>query len=700
MGLRLSPSSPVRHGSARAHSYSALSILAAVSVCLGAAGVAPGCSDDASPGEGPGTAMPPAISTALPETPAAGLSPLVASCASEVTGEAHFTDATDKWELGKAGLDVTGGRAMVADLDGDGYPDVIVNRVSSNTRTELEGTAPKAPAAWPYRVLMNRPSADGTHRRFVDGTLDSHYGDPDGADAAAYLRSSHLSVAADIDNDGDLDLFQGTNSDPAKPSTDPGDRSRILLNDGHGVFSPAAVSDVSPLENEHLPTTALTLADVDRDGRIDAFAAFFYVPNQGYGYQAQLYRGAGDGTFALHTGDANLYTEDGNEALGLNNRPAYGVTSCDLNDDGAPEILVSAYGRQWNLLYQNDGVGKFQEIGQKSGFAGDDIADFSDNQFFACYCTVDRDSKSECAGVPNPITSCPDPADANWGAGSDDQPWRNNGNTFTTVCADLDGDGKLDLYNAEIAHWWAGKSSDKSALLRNKGASDGVAFERMDNQAIGTVIPHVGVDWNEGGIHAGAGDFNNDGRQDLLVGMSDYPDQYAYFFSRDADGKFSDKAKAWGIKHPCAVGPAIADFDRDGDLDIILAASTMRDCAKEWPDGPVVRFYENDASEKGGFFAVRLHGNGQDTNKAGVGAKITIRTGDQLQVRELDAGYGHMGLQADLVAFFGVGSCTKIDTISVRWPNQANTVEEWHDVAPGALVTLTQGETEIDRFVP
>ena len=624
-----------------------------------------------------------------------GLAPVTTSCASTITGDAHFTDATDKWELGATGLDVLGGRAMVADFDGDGYPDVLVSRVAGGTRTIVEGGIPKG--GWPYRVLMNRPSEDGSHRRFVDATLASGIGSIEGV--PDLLRSAQLAVAADVDNDGDLDLFQGTYTDPDKPKADVGDRSRVLLNDGKGVFSPAPASAVSPKGKERWPTTGISFADVDRDGKVDAFVGFFYSSGAN-GFQAQLYKGAGDGTFAYGTDAAGLSTSTGGEEEGENHRPAYGVTACDLDGDGAPELLVSAYGRQWNLLYQNDGKGTFKEIGQASGFAGDDDASFSDNQFFACYCTLDRATKPLCKDVKKPLFTCPEPADANWNEASDTLPWRNNGNTFTTVCADLDGDGRLDLYNAEIAHWWAGKGSDKSALLRNRSAEGTLSFERMVNEEIGTVLPHVGVDWNEGGIHAAAGDLDNDGRQELLVATSDYPDQYAYFFSRDLSGKFVDKRSVFGIDHPCAVGPAVADFDRDGDLDVILAASTARDCAKLWPKGPVLRFYENDASTKGTFLAVRLRGNGKDTNAAAIGARVTVRTGTQTQVREVSGGYGHMGLQQDTVTFFGLGACTVADAITVQWPNQSASIQEWANVAAGALVTLTQDDATVARFAP
>ena len=312
----------------------------------------------------------------------------------------------------------------------------------------------------------------------MDGTEESGvFQTRDGSDTE--YRAAHLAIAGDVDNDGDLDLFTGTYVDPTQPRTDPGDRSEILLNDGSGKFSLAPISDPHPASNQRWPTTGATFADIDRDGNLDLFVGFWYqrYGTSYLGVQAQLYRGRGDGTFEAITEQAGLLTERTGYAEGKNHRPAYGVTACDLNDDGAPELLVSAYGRQWNLLYRNDGEGVFTEIGQPSGFAGDDRRDFSDNEFFACYCTVHSDAPG-CEKAEAPRIQCPDPADSYWNPGYDDQPWRLNGNSFSTYCADIDGDGRLDLYTAEIAHWHIGESSDISELLRNTGQNGEIRFER------------------------------------------------------------------------------------------------------------------------------------------------------------------------------------------------------------------------------
>ncbi|RYE83369.1 MAG: VCBS repeat-containing protein, partial [Myxococcales bacterium] len=378
-------------------------------------------------------------------------------------------------------LNVQGNRLMTADLDGDGYPDLLVHRIGTTARTVV-ATAQADSAKWSMRILMNRPGPDGG-RTFVDATVDSGYGVLPGATTSGpELRVAHLAAAADVDNDGDLDLFSGTTPDPTADETktpDTGDRSQILLNDGHGVFTLAPPSDVTPPLKPRLPTSGATFVDADRDGKIDLFVGFWYraYGESDFGAQAQLYRGNGDGTFTLATEPAGLKTKatGGNKTLaeGANPRPAYGVTSCDLDDDGAPELMVSAYGRQWNLLYRNDGKGAFSEVGQPSGFAGDDNRDYTSNEFFACYCTVHPDAV-DCEGVKAPQLQCPTPADAAWRPGIDDQPWRSNGNTFSTFCGDIDGDGRNDLYNAEIHHWWAGAASDSSQVLRNVSGAEGL----------------------------------------------------------------------------------------------------------------------------------------------------------------------------------------------------------------------------------
>ncbi|MEB2313408.1 MAG: CRTAC1 family protein [Sorangiineae bacterium] len=577
-----------------------------------------------------------------------------------VSGAPTFTDRTADWGL----AEITGNRLRAADLDGDGFPDLIVEAIGSNLRGSAAGELRS-------HVLMNRPGKAGG-RSFVDETVASGFGQTrDGAPDA--IRSSQVAVVADVDNDGDLDVFSGTYYDPSKadPSSPAdADRSELLINDGAGRFTfGPRLPTIGELGT---PLSGATFADVDRDGNIDLFVVGWY---ERYGFseigtQARLELGNGDGTFRESIADAGLLTETNGFDEGLNSRPAYAAGSCDVDGDGDADLLISAYGRQWNQLYLNDGAGHFTDRGRETGYAGDDDADYSDNQFFLCWCTLHGAEDPRCPAEVRPSVQCPTPADSYWGA-NDVKPWRNNGNTFTTVCADVTGDGVMDLYDAQIHHWWAGGSSDSSELLVGTAAAGAFAFTRPGNAATGLAWPHRTADWNEGGIHAAAVDLDNDGRLDVVVGASDYAEQYSLVFHQKPDGTFEEVGAAWGLHHPCASGLAIADFDRDGDLDVVVGSGTARDCGKSWSKNEV-HLYENDASTRGHFLEVRLTGKAP-VNAAAIGARVTVTAGSVEQVREVGGGYGHMGMQNDTVLHYGLGGCEAADSIEIRWPDRALT---------------------------
>ncbi len=590
-----------------------------------------------------------------------------------------FVDNTDSWGL----TPVRGNRLTVADLDGDGFPDLVVHAISSNARTQLDGGAPLV------RQLMNRRAPDGT-RRFVDETVASGlFAVRGGSDTQ--LRSAHFAVFGDVDNDGDLDAFSGSYDDPSKP--DVSDRSELMINDGAGHFSMASATPVRGGSTERLPTTSATFTDVDRDGKLDLFVGYFYeyYGRTYQGLQAQLLLGRGDGTFTKGTDGAGLTTtRDGFDAF-TNHRPAYGVTSCDLDDDGAPELLVSAYGRQRNLLYRNDGHGRFVDQSAPSGFAGDANVDFTDNQNFLCWCTVNG-GDPRCANAGRPGINCGTDPGAMWAEGIDDQPWRNNGNTFTTWCGDLTGDGKHDLYSAEIHHFWAGQSSDSSELLRNESTSSEVRFTRPGNSSTGMGLPRIGQSWNEGGLMVAGGDLDNDGLQDLVVAASDYPDQSGVLLHQTSAGHFADHASTFNLVHPCMSGLAIADFDRDGDLDVVAGAGTARDCAARWPRGNEVKLYENQ-DPTGRSLTVRLRGDGSSANRAAIGAKVTAKVNGRTISREVQGGYGHFGMQNDLVLHLGLGACDGVDELVVRWPDARGTTQRFERVAASKeLIELRQGD--------
>ena len=460
------------------------------------------------------------------------------------------------------------------------------------------------------RASRHRPHEPPEARRRPHGcstsTYESGIFQVRGGSTTQY-RMAMLAVAGDVDNNGTLDLFSGTYVDPTQPTLDTGDRSEILLNDGTGHFTLAPISDPHPGPTDLWPTTGATFADVDRDGKLDLFVGFWYA-DYGFAYQgvqAQLYKGAGDGTFSTVTVPSNLTTAPDGFAEGWNHRPSYGVTSCDLDGDGSPELMVSAYGRQWNLLYQNDGTGRFIERGQASGYAADSDLHYQDNQFFACYCTV-HTTEADCAGVGTPLISCPAPADADWAHGIDDQPWRLGGNRFHH------GLPRHERRLAEPTCTVRGSSTGTSVRVGTPPSSCSTRPTPACSRSIACMrstaamqVPHPTSDWNEGLITAAAVDLDNDGRPDMVVGATDYPDQFGLLFHQKPDGTFEEVGQNWGFHHACVSGLAVADFDRDGDLDIVVGSGTARDCSLVWKTNEV-HIYENNASQNGRWLAVRL----------------------------------------------------------------------------------------------
>ena len=586
---------------------------------------------------------------------------------------AWFTDVTE--EVGLGG--VVALRVSSADLDGDGLPDLVLHTMPNKRDTA------DAPSK---RVFMNRGG------RFEDTTLTS--GLMDSRDGPGTGRLSHFSVFADVDNDGDLDLFDGAFIDSNTDPTAKKDVSEIYLNDGKGNFTRAPSSAPS---YRALPMSGASFVDYDRDGIVDLFVGTFYDGAEGAGNF--LFHGLGAGVFddaSLPTKVMRPETFGARDAWlrGENRRPAYGVTVCDIDDDGDPDLIVSAYGRGYNELWRNDG-GVFTEIGMGTPFAADANTDYkSDNGFYQCWCSQNPGKCPE--SESKPVISCDR---ISWTPGFDDQPARNGGNTFTTACGDIDNDGDMDIIHAEIRHWHIGGSSDPSQIIKNDLSGGAPSWTRVPNDAKGLLRKPTRSDWNEGDMDVGMVDFDNDGLKDIWLSSSDYPDTWGSLFHQNPDGSFTDVTDVAGAKHYHAHAFAAVDIDGDGDLDLIVATSNARcsgdpKCAPK----PVIRVFRNDIGSANNHVKVRLHGKGAGgSNAAGIGAKVTVVSGGVKQVQEVGGGYGHFGLQHDTVLTFGLGGTCAIDEIQVRWPDGKSTVQTFKGVVANYLVDLTEGE-ELPKY--
>ncbi len=564
------------------------------------------------------------------------------------SGDTRYVEQTDAWGL----TGFTAGKFAAADLDGDGYPDLVATEMFSNTRDDLANDVVY------HRLFMNR-EADG-RRVFVDeGQARGLYTNRDGT----FGTSHTLYAFGDVDADGDLDAFAGRYHD-AGAADATGDCSEIYLNDGSGNFSLAPRSSLC--DEGPIATTAAAFTDFDADGRLDLWVTNWYVE---YGAsvtaeQDRLYRGNGDGTFVDVTETTGLKLKTGAQTNYLDRdarRPAYGATACDLTNDTYPDLIATNYGRAWNQLWHNDAAGAFTEIGESSGFSDDSQLDYSDNLMYACWW------ESNGTGAdPTPTVDCGGAfPDTYWNPGYDDQHARLNGNSFTTVCGDLDNDGWLDLYTTEIVHRWAGGSADGSAVLWNNGDA---TFDRADNDTNGMARPRPPrADWNEGDLYAAFADLDNDGWKDVILVSSDYEDTQLWAWRQVAPRQFEEVSSAIGLDQPWPAGIAVADFDRDGDVDVVTGSSTARS-GTPWTERSV-HLYENQGPA----------GNWLQVSGLPAGTRVEIESGGITQTQEVSGSYGLAGILNDTALHFGLGETCQVDEIRATAPGGA--IRSWTSVS-------------------
>jgi len=581
-------------------------------------------------------------------------------------GTSAFVDASASWGL--PDLAPVGVRVSVGDIDADGWPDLIVRNSTGGEDFSDGGTR---------HTWLLRNQGDGT---FADVTESSGITT---ARAGGTARSAPVVVWGDVDNDGDLDAYMGIpDSGNAIAET-----SEILLNDGNGQFTLGPESSDLRVPRGEMPYGASFL-DFDRDGFLDLFVAEYTL--DGAPAQDRMFRGDGTGAFTEVTSAVGLETEGWSSVLVLNTARAHtyawSAAACDFNSDGWPDLLSSSYGRSPNHLWQNDG-GSFTNQSVASGYAYDHRVDWSDNESARCWCTL-HPTAEDCEGVPEPEhIACSTDDDAfRWDHTYDREPFRLGGNSGASVCRDIDNDGYVDILTTEIVHWDVGESSDPSELLFNTGSSD-IAFERPGNDATGLTRTHSGVTWDDGDITGSIFDFDNDGWADVYIGSSDYPGTRGLLYHQSSARSFEAVLPEEGIDHTRSHGSAIADFDRDGDLDIVVGHSSMR-CAGDCRDTFEVRLFENQMGDDSNWIQVDLR-PGSGANGAAVGARVTVTTDSVTQVQEVSGGYGQWGNQDDRVLHFGLGTDCMAE-VTVHWPNAAGT-EETFSVGSGYRWVLSQG---------
>lgn len=425
--------------------------------------------------------------------------------------------------------------------------------------------------------------------------------------------------AGDIDNDGDPDLYVANFR-----------QDKLYRNNGDGTFTD--ITEAAGIDNT-LWSIAAVYLDFDVDGDLDIFVVNYLVYETsmpvttykgiiGYGHPRSyegtpdvLYRNNGDGTFTNIAETAGVTNSV--EGRGM------AAVAWDYDQDGLPDIYV-ANDTNRNFLYHNNGDGTFTD---ESTFIG-----------------VGYDERGVAEG------------------------------SMGIDCADYDGDGWFDLIVA---------NSEKATLYKNE---EGLFFvdSTADSGLEQPTLPFIGfsplfLDYdNDGHLDMFCANGNPQDVVELLVDHDTYA-QRDQMFQNNGDGTYSDiseTAGAYFSEELVGRAAASADYDNDGDMDIVIMNSNQH-----------AVLLRNEGGNRKNWLGIKLVGT--QSNRDGIGAKVTLTTADTTQIREVKSGSSYAS-GSDTRLLFGLGESQHVKKVSIVW--QSGTLQELEDISANQILTIVESE--------
>lgn len=499
----------------------------------------------------------------------------------------------------------------------------------------------------------------------------------------------------DYDRDGWMDvlLLNGTRLEGFPKGREP--TNRLYRNTRDGAF--ADVTDKSGLRRTGW-ASSVCVGDYDNDGDEDLFITY-------WGRNA-LYRNNGDGSFTDVTQQAGLGTKG--------TRWGSGCAFIDYDRDGDLDLFVANYLKfdlagapepgkgancSWkgipvncgpkglptdvNLLYRNDGDGRFTDVSESSGVAKVQgrysmtavTTDFDNDGWTDIY--VACDSTASTLYRNNHDGTFTDVALESGSAYNENgQPQAGMGVTI----GDYNADGLPDIFKTHF-------SDDLPILYKNvKGqffedASRAAGFEHMRYVQWGT----------------GFADFDNDTWPDLFIVtgnvypevekiFKEYPHRSPRFVYRNTGaGRFVDVSAQAGpgvLAAHSSRGCAFGDYDNDGDVDILIMNMNER------PSLLRNDFNTNSSRQRPSNNWIKLKLVGTKSNRSAIGARVTLKIGSRTQMQEVTSQTSYYS-HNDLRLHFGLGAARKVDALEIRWPN--GQTEKLADLPGNQIVTIKEG---------
>jgi len=436
----------------------------------------------------------------------------------------------------------------------------------------------------PYPLKQQPASPPHNHlfRNNGDGTFTDV---TDQAGVAANIYGT-AAIAADYDNDGFVDLFV----------TGYG-KAILYHNNGDGTFTDVTAKAGIQVDGWSISSAWL---DYDRDGCVDLFVGRYvkFDPKYRNYYAADNYPGpldyAGDTNRLYHNNCNGTFTDVTDKSgIGAYKGRTMGVTAADYDGDGYPDIYV-ANDKTENFLFHNKHDGTFEEVAGDLGVA---------------------------YGQNGENTSAMGP-----------------------VFADIDGDGRLDLWVTDSRY---------NRLMRNTGAN---GFEDIGPSSGISQATAQYTSWG-----TGVYDFDNDGWLDILIfhgGLIHLIPQEQSLFRGMGNAKFADVSREAGpvldVK-TVSRGACFADYDNDGKIDAFVVNL-----------GAPGMLLHNITQNSNHWFTVKL--KGKKSNRDGIGARLEVLASGRKQMAERVAGSGYLS-QDDGRIHFGLGTATKVDKLTIHWPS-------------------------------
>jgi enediyne biosynthesis protein E4 len=505
------------------------------------------------------------------------------------------------------------------DYDADGWLDILlVNGMDwPPGATRSSGPPVTSQSSGPRQA--RRRSTLGLFRNNRNGTFTDVTRSA-GLDVEIYGMGA---AVGDFDNDGYPDLF----------ITCVG-QNRLFRNTGKGTF--LDVTRSSGLGGRAALSTSALWFDFDRDGRLDLFVCNYvkwapehdvfcsldgkqksYCTPEAYrGDSCWLFRNRGNGTFEDVTATSGIF-DTSSKSLG--------VAMLDGDRDGWPDLFV-ANDTQPNKLYRNLRNGRFKEVALGAGLAlspegkaragmGVDVGDFDGSGRPGLAIT---NFDNEMIGLYRALA--PDAYEDVATRAGIGPPSRN---TLGFGCAfvDVDLDGTLDLVVA---------NGHIDETVRNIRGNTGYAQP-----------PHL--------------------------------------FLNQGNGTFRDVAAAAGADFAqprVGRGLAYGDFDRDGDVDLLITTN----------NGPAALF-RND--QLAGNRSIRFRLIGTKSNRDAIGASVRVFYDGSSQSRLVKSGSSYLS-QSELPVTFGTGRRDRVDRVVVDWPS--GRTEEFKSLATGRGYDIVEGK--------